>query len=124
MCKVAKLPFTSYEERLKILELESLELRRLKQDLCLTFSILNGLVDIPATEIFCLKSTKYDLRGHSKMLQCKLIPRMDIVKHLFPVRVVPWWNALPDSAITKPNLYQFRKELDSLKSLSNYCKYN
>ena len=52
--RVSSLKFHSYSERLKILKLESLELRRLKADLTMYYKILNGLVDLDAAMFFDL----------------------------------------------------------------------
>ena len=43
----------SYRERLSVLDLESLELRRLKCDLKVYFQIINGLTVLDIAQFFC-----------------------------------------------------------------------
>jgi len=43
----------SYPERLPVINLEPLELRRLKNDLVMYFKCLNTLVALPSDEYFC-----------------------------------------------------------------------
>ena len=45
-----------YPDRLKTLGTESLELRRLKSDLCMYFKIVTELVDLPIDEFFTFKN--------------------------------------------------------------------
>ena len=42
----------SYSERLRLLNLDSLEMRRLRADLVLCFTMLKGLVDVDASDFF------------------------------------------------------------------------
>ena len=76
----------SYEERLKRLNLLSLEMRRLRSDLIEVFKILNGLEGLKAEDFFVLSDVDYT-RGHSRKLY-KLCPRLDIRKFFFSQRVV------------------------------------
>jgi len=50
--KLPGMRYLSYEERLSVLNLESLEVRRLKNDLVTCFKILQGYTNITATEFF------------------------------------------------------------------------
>jgi len=45
-----------YSERLKILNSESLEQRRLKSDLCMYYKIISGLVDLPVDDFFFIRN--------------------------------------------------------------------
>ena len=54
----------SYSERLRLLNLDSLEMRRLSADLMLCFKILKGFVDVEASEIFERVATDSVTRGH------------------------------------------------------------
>ena len=44
-----------YSDILKYLAIESLEMRRLKADLCMYYKIITGLVDLPMDEFFVFK---------------------------------------------------------------------
>jgi len=46
----------TYWERLSALNLESLEIRRLRLDLLLTYKILFGMADIDSHKLFCLRA--------------------------------------------------------------------
>jgi hypothetical protein len=54
----------NYDDRLAILGIEKLELRRLKQDLIMVYKILFSLVDIDAKEIFTVRNANHEMRGH------------------------------------------------------------
>ena len=57
------LNFLDYHERLALLGLESLELRRLKADLCMTYKIMFNLVDLNVDSFFAVRTNKIT-RGH------------------------------------------------------------
>jgi len=56
----------TYRERLSVLRLESLELRRLKADLIMCFKILKGFTNIDPSEFFTPSTC--NTRGHSMKL--------------------------------------------------------
>jgi len=79
--------------RLATLGLESLELRRLHQDLMYTYRIIFGLVDLDCSRFFTV-SPNETIRGHT----CKLFvchSRVDVRKYFLCNRVVKIWNSLP-----------------------------
>jgi len=51
--RIYSLSHLSYPERLAVINLEPLELRRLKNDLAMYFKRLNKLVALPSDEYFC-----------------------------------------------------------------------
>jgi hypothetical protein len=57
-----------YSNRLTILGIKKLELRRLKQDLIMVYKILFGLVDIDAKELFTIRNVNHEVRRHPYML--------------------------------------------------------
>ena len=109
----------SYAERLHDLSLDSLELRRLKNDLSLTFSILNGLVDIDQTSFFTLRNDQRT-RGHSLKLVVEKF-NTDCRKCFFSNRVVKAWNSLPESVVRASSLLSFTKHLTNL-NLTNFLR--
>ena len=52
VCQRANLTFSNYEERLDKLNLESLEIRRIKRDLTLLYKIVNQLIDTDINDFF------------------------------------------------------------------------
>ena len=85
-----------YKARLLRLGLDSLEMRRLQQDLVYTYKILFGHVNVDANDFFVLSSSVHSsfTRGH----RFKLFPRrsrLDSRKFFFAERIVSSWNNLP-----------------------------
>ena len=91
------LAMLSYGERLSCLGLESLEMRRLRQDLVYCYKIIFGHVSGACSELFTLSSSvnsTVNTRGHIY----KLFPhsnRIDTRKFFFCERVINSWNSLP-----------------------------
>ena len=98
-----------YLERLKLFNLDSLELRRLKADLYLTFSLLHGLLDFNFTKFFELRADKRT-RGHPFKLVVGSFNK-DCRKYFFANRVVNAWNSLPGELVMSNTLNCFKKEL-------------
>jgi len=64
--KLPYMKYLTYKDRLSVLRLESLELRRLKADLIMCFKILKGYTNITLSELFMWSSSS--TRGHSMKL--------------------------------------------------------
>ena len=82
----------SYASRLKAVGLDTLEHRRLQQDLLHTYKILFGKLNIDYTNMFCFRLHSIT-RGH----QWKLYPnfhRTNLRKKFFCERVIAPWNSL------------------------------
>ena len=112
---IANLP---YEQRLKILNLQSLYARRLRGDLIETYKILNGFTGTSIDNFFIL-NTDSRTRGHSKKL-FKERNRLNISKYFFSNRVVSCWNSLPDYVITAESINSFKNRLDNYWTMSGY----
>jgi len=100
----------TYTERLEALNLESLELRRLKADLILTYKIIFGLVDLHAEKFFKLHLDN-TTRGH----EFKIIPEhsvIDIRKHFITQRISQVWNELPPKIVNFVSLQAFKTSLN------------
>ena len=95
----------TYEERLKKLELPSLEHRRRRSDMLQVFKIITQLERIEAQNFFT-PGTSYT-RGHSKKL-FKPRPRLDTRKNFFSLRVIDDWNSLPQHLIDSEDLDEFK----------------
>jgi ribonuclease P/MRP protein subunit RPP40 len=112
----------SYQDRLKQLNLESLELRRLRIDLSYTYKILFGLIDVNASDFFTLANNDHNTRGHAYKLSTHC-SRLDIRKFYFSERVVKPWNNLqadPEHFSSFINFKRFLYKSDLTKFLIVY----
>ncbi len=98
-----------YGERLRRLNLFSLERRRLRVDLILPFNIWEGEVDLNPSD-FILRPPRAGLRGHTYRL---LPSRLRRRNGAFSVRVVKYWNRLPVHVVLSPSVLSiFKKQLE------------
>jgi hypothetical protein len=103
------LKFTPYLDRLKILNLPSLELRRLRADIVLCYKILNGMTAGPP-ERYGLTLANVNTRGHNMKLYQEQTC-IDIRKNFFCNRVIKPWNALPQEVIDANSVLSFKRGL-------------
>ena len=99
----------SYPERLRRFGLDSLELRRLRADLCMCYQIVHGLVDVCFDDFFRYAPV-VGTRGHAWKLYYPLA-MLDVRRASFAVRVVPVWNALPVGVVSACSLAVFKGRL-------------
>ena len=100
----------TYEERLRILGLTSLELRRIRGDLIQVFKIVHGFDGLCFDSFFKFaRFTK--TRGHRFKLEGKRC-RLDVRKYFFSQRVVDEWNCLPESVVTSTSVNSFKNSID------------
>ncbi len=96
-----------HEERLRQLNLFSLERRRLRTDLIQAFKIFKGEVDLNPSEFF-LRPPRAGLRGHAyRLLQGPSRRRRR--SGAFSVRVVKYWNRFPAHLVLAPSVSIFKK---------------
>ena len=98
-----------YEERLKELNLTTLETRRLRGDLIEMFKILKGYDNIDSSKFFELNNTH--TRGHSLKVY-KPRCHLDSRKFAFSHRVVNVWNNLDDNIIACDSINGFKNRID------------
>jgi len=96
----------TYQQRLKILGIPSLELRRKRGDLIQTYKILTGKEDM-----FQLTPNIHSARGHRLKLFKKPC-RINVRKFFFSQRVVDSWNSLPSNVVESPSINTFKNRLD------------
>ena len=116
--RIPALSVFSYEERLAMLNLETLEMRRLKSDLVLYYKILHGLSSIPASAFEIFNSCSVS-RSKTSQLK-KNIAGTQACYFSFFNRTVDCWNALPSLLTEASSLCVFRSRLD-MTDLSQYC---
>ena len=114
--KKLNIKYNSYENRLNILNLETLEVRRVKFDPILTFKIINNLIDLDSSKFFTLSQSlrKYRLRRHCLYLEPPKLPETTIRNHFFSYRIINIWNQLPEETVTCESLSLFKAKLNKL----------
>ena len=114
--KKLNLSYNDYGHRLQILGLETLEARRVKLDLILTYKILNNLVDIKSSDFFKINPVmnSYSLRRHKFYLQKPFTPNSAIPANFFTYRVLNTWNKLPSFIVNSENLSTFKLRLNQI----------
>jgi len=106
----------TYNERLALLNLPSLELRRLRLDLIWCYKILFGLISIDSADLFEVRQATAT-RGHPYKLfkpQCTINARSSF----FTQRIINVWNDLPVNTTNFSSLNCFRNSLNKVDLLS------
>ena len=86
-----------YVERLKICELESLELRRIKCGVIMLFQILHGMIYVNLCNNFIAVSNAVTRGNSYKLVKRKV--RLDVREYFYGNRVVNIWNCLNDNVV-------------------------
>jgi len=115
-----------YSERLVKLEVDSLELRRIRFDLIYVCKLLFGMVDadVGLSALFVANNVDTVARGHSLKLFVQQ-SRIDARKYFFfSNRVIQSWNSLPATPDDFSSLACFKKflqrtDLSRFKVVSN-----
>jgi len=110
--RIPALQYLSYRDRLAALNLDSLELRRLRADLCMLYKIIFGMCDIDLNSLLSLRGDA-PTRGHRyKVIQehCTNNYR----KNFFVQRVAPVWNSLPASIVDFSSFTRFKLSLNNV----------
>ena len=100
----------SYEDRLKITGLTTLEQRRDRGDMLEVFKIIKGFNKVDRSKMFTL-SGEGKTRGHQFKLN-KVRSRLDIRKHFFSQRVINKWNNLPQTVVESGSVNSFKNNFD------------
>jgi hypothetical protein len=100
-----------YPDRLKCLNAESLEMRRIKCDLTMYYKILNNLVDISSDSLFQVRSVRTRNNGLTLYLD-KFNNNLE--RYVFRNRCLNVWNSLPQTVVCSLNLSSFKNSLNSI----------
>ena len=100
----------SYSKRLRLLNLDSLEMRRLRADLMLCFKMLKIFVDVDASEFFERVAPDSVTRGHRYKLAYPSV-RINVRQHVFAVRIIPVWNSLSSNVVEAESISCFKARL-------------
>ena len=107
----------SYQQRLRELNLKTLEERRISLDIILLYKIIKKLIDIPFDSYFTFSTNR--TRGHEYKLYVNST-RINCFKYHFCNRVVKYWNALPREVVALENLVQFKRTVSEM-DFTQYC---
>jgi len=109
----------TYPQRLAKLELESLELRRIRADLLFTYKLVFGIIDLKLSDFFI---SNFHRLSRRHQYQLYLPPcKKGIRFNSYPYRVLHVWNNLPSNEIDFSTFNKFRSTVKS-KHLLQYCK--
>ena len=115
--RIPSLKDYNYPERLKKLDLEPLEIRRIKSGLTFIFKILKGFVLTSNT----LEQMPMRSRRHNQMqLRIELLRSKQ--RQSLVVSLISIWNKLSETTTSSSTVNDFKKGLEN-ESLSKYCKY-
>ena len=99
-----------YEDRLKKLNLTTLETRRTRADLIEVFKIIHGMEGLRAADFFEMMHVG-STRGHMYKIFKKSF-RTNFGKYSFGNRVIEDWNLLPAGIVSADSINSFKNLLD------------
>jgi len=102
----------AYEDRLKHLNIDSLESRRIKTDLLLCFKIMHGFVDIDRNDLFTV-DCGHVTRGHDLRIRRQHTVVNARLFH-FSQRVIKHWNSLSRDQVHSISISAFKRSIVSL----------
>ena len=100
----------SYEDRLRELNLYSLEKRRVRGDMIEVWKIMKGKENVDRASLFTL-----DTNGVTRNNGYKIVGKrfsLDITRNFFTYRVVEEWNKLPAEVVNSNTIETFKSRLD------------
>ena len=105
----------SYEERLKVLDLPSLEARRTRGDLITIYKCVNKMIEIDKKDFiqFSVKNT----RKQNSMTLFMQRGDKNIRRYNLQNRIREKWNSLPDHIVSAENIHQFKKLYDEMTQI-------
>ena len=107
-----------YMSRLQRLNIESLEVRRIYNDIVLFYKIVRGLIEVDFRNFFSL--CENNTRGHMYKVNVQHA-RLNCRKFFFINRTIPKWNALPSELAEAQSLDAFKQMLKTF-NLNMYCR--
>ena len=121
--RITELRDFSYRERLSLLNLDTLEYRRLSCDLTLYYKVLKNLTPWSPSEYFNVSVPPYSLHSVSHVFnirkpQC----RTNNFENDFFYRCVSAWNSLPSFLVNSKSVVSFKYKLRTI-DLSSFLSY-
>ncbi len=101
----------NYEDRFKELKLQSLEKRRIRNDLVLTHKSIYNQIDLGISQLF-----KFSSRPGLRMPSLRLLQhagRTRRRRNSFACKAVKYWNRSPLAVTSVPNQLAIKRQLDT-----------
>jgi hypothetical protein len=106
---ISNISHLSYEERLKSLRLDSLAIRRRRNDMLQVYRIIHGIDNINASDFFEFSSDSIT-RGHRyKINKPRVITSQR--QNTFSIRIVNDWNSLNNDTVSSESINIFKTRL-------------
>jgi hypothetical protein len=118
--RIPSLSSMSYSERLAAIDLEPLELRRLRFDLILYYKVFNNLTPFAYDDVFITRDPPAGLRSSVRVLQKPIHATNKLLSTLF-FRCIDAWNSLPVELKMSSSLAQFKRGVKHV-DLSTFLK--
>ena len=100
-----------YPDRLKCLNAESLELRRIKCDLSMYFKLVRGFVDCNNEPMFQVRDIRTRNNGLT-LFKAKF--NCNLERYIFRNRCINIWNLLPQTVVGSSDQFAFKRHLNSI----------
>ena len=105
--------FTSYEDRLSQLKINTLHYRRIKFDLLLMYKIIYSMSDLNFHDFFFFRCLPYNMRGNSLMVETHTkFNSQQWLNSFFP-RAAKYWNLLPNELVLSQTFQIFKRKLEN-----------
>ena len=101
----------SYDQRLRTMEIPSLQYRRLRADMIQVYKIIHGIDNIDPNTFFEMSNDKRT-RGHKYKI-LKQRAKCNLRRLSFSHRIVDTWNALPENVVDAPDVNSFKGLLNT-----------
>ena len=108
---VPNLQDKEYQERLRILNLPSLEERRKRGDMIQLYKCVTGMDKIDRDDFVVLDEERRTRDSHELKLRLPVCTT-DVKKFSFPVRSLRAWNSLPEDIVRARNVHSFKEKYD------------
>ena len=109
---VPELSGMTYEERIRAMDLPTLEQRRERGDLIQVYKLMKGIDEVDYENLIPKEnSTIRSSRSHSKKLT-KGTCLKDVKKYSFPQRCIDTWNNLKEDIVSATSVHSFKEKLD------------
>ena len=104
----------TYLDRLAALNMESLEMRRLKLDLCMYYKIIHNFIALPADLYFHFDDRNLTTRNYDPNNLLKPMLRTMLSGQNFFTRCIDAWNSIPLDVRNADSFLVFKRALHAI----------